>query len=349
MPIMTGAVISLTKQHAWGALKRLGSAVPALFGIVVLTFILLRLLPGDPASLMAPPNAGPEVIAQIRQQLGLDKSLFAQLALYAGQVLQGDLGHSHLTGQPVLADLMQRLPASLELMLVALLLALIIGIPLGVLAALRAGSLLDHCVRLLCALGVAIPAFVTGLLLIYFFYYRLGWVPDPTGRIDIFATPPVSITGFYLIDALLAGDLALFADAARQLLLPAATLALFVLAPLARVTRAAMLAVLNSDFITMARALGISRRRIIVTYALRNALLPVLTVLGPVFSSLLGASVLVEKIFAWPGIASYAADALAASDYAAVQGFVLMVALIYVGLNWLIDVLSGLADPRVAL
>ncbi len=221
--------------------------------------------------------------------------------------------------------------------------------PLGVVAALRPGSPVDHAVRMLCTLGVCVPTFVSGLLLIYVFYYLLGWAPDPTARIDIFAASPPDITGFYLVDFALAGDWEGWWAAFTQLLLPALTMALFVLAPLARMTRASMLAVLGSDFIRTAQSVGLPRLRIVVAYALRNALLPVLTITGIVFSTMLGANVLVEKVFSWPGVASYALDALLASDYAPVQAFVLLMATIFVLVNVLIDVLYGIADPRVSI
>jgi peptide/nickel transport system permease protein len=235
------------------------------------------------------------------------------------------------------------------LTLSALLIALLSAIPLGVLAALRPGSLIDHGVRLFCALGVCVPTFVSGLLLIYVFYYLLGLAPDPTGRVDVFTALPPSRSGFLLIDFLLAGDLDGWWAALRQLILPAATMALFVIAPLARITRASMLVALGSDFVRSARSVGLSRWRIVVTYALRNAILPVITIAGIVFSTMLGANVLVEKVFSWPGVASYALDALLSSDYAPVQGFVLLMASVFVVVNLMVDLLYGIADPRVSI
>jgi peptide/nickel transport system permease protein len=272
-----------------------------------------------------------------------------QLVRYLEDVATGNLGHSLTTGQPVVTDIRQRLPASLELTFTALFIALALAIPLGVAAALRPGSLVDHAVRMLCTLGVCVPTFVSGLLLIYIFYYLLGWAPDPTARLDIFISSPPDVTGFYLIDFALAGDWAGWWAAFTQLLLPAITMALFVLAPLARMTRASMLAVLSSDFIRTAHAMGLGRSRIIAAYALRNALLPVLTITGIVFSTMLGANVLVEKVFSWPGVASYALDALLAADYAPVQAFVLLMATIFVCVHVLIDVLYGLIDPRISV
>jgi peptide/nickel transport system permease protein len=281
--------------------------------------------------------------------MGLDRPVPVQLALYLKDVATGNLGHSMTTGQPVVQDMRRRLPASLELTFTALTIALLLALPLGVLAALRPGSPIDHAVRLLCTLGVCVPTFVSGLMLIYVFYYLLGWAPDPTARLDIFAATPPDITGFYLLDFALVRDWSGWWAAFTQLLLPAFSMALFVLAPLARMTRASMLSVLGSDFIRTAQSVGLPRRRIIVAYALRNALLPVLTITGIVFSTMLGANVLVEKVFSWPGVASYALDALLASDYAPVQAFVLLMAMIFVLVNVLIDILYGIADPRVSI
>jgi dipeptide transport system permease protein len=196
---------------------------------------------------------------------------------------------------------------------------------------------------------VSLPVFFTGLILVYVFYYLLGWAPAPLGRLDVFFDAPPQVTGFYLIDSLIARQPDVFMASLKQLILPALTLAIFSLAPIARMTRASMLAVLSSDFVRTARASGLSSFTVIVTYAFRNAMLPVITTLGMVFSFLLGANVLVEKVFAWPGIGSYAVEALLASDFAPVQGFVLTMAVMYVALNLMIDVLYGLIDPRVRL
>ena len=244
---------------------------------------------------------------------------------------------------------MTRLPASLELTLFALIFSVAVALPLGVLAATRPNSWIDHTCRVIVTAGVSLPTFFTGLALIYFFYYILGLAPAPTGRLGIAFLPPDAITGFFTIDALLAGDLETFWAALGQLVLPAITLGLFTLAPIARMTRAAMLQVLSSDFVRTARAAGLPRRKILLTYAFGNAVLPVMTTLGMVFSFMLGANVLVEKVFAWPGIGSYAVQALVVSDYAAVQGFVLAMAILFVLVNLLIDVIYTIADPRVGL
>jgi peptide/nickel transport system permease protein len=213
----------------------------------------------------------------------------------------------------------------------------------------KQGSLIDHACRVVATAGVSLPVFFTGLLLVYVFYFLLGWSPAPLGRLDVFYSAPPHVTGFYLIDSLIAGDLEVFRAALSQLILPAATLAIFSLAPIARITRASMLTVLGSEFVRTARASGLTPFTVIVTYAFRNAMLPVVTTLGMVFSFLLGANVLVEKVFAWPGIGSFAVEALIASDFAPVQGFVLTMAIMYVLLNLAIDVLYGVIDPRVRI
>jgi ABC-type dipeptide/oligopeptide/nickel transport system permease component len=329
--------------------RRLLAAAPGLAGVIVVTFLMTRALPGDPAAFFAGPAATREAIEEIRKSLGLDKSLTVQFGLYVRDLMRGDLGKSLTTGQLVRSDLVSRLPASLELTACGLLLAVSIALPLGGLAATRPGSWVDHLCRMLTTAGVSLPIFFTGLLLVYVFYFLLGWAPAPLGRLDAFASAPRSITGFFLLDALLTGDIGVMGAILRQLALPAITLGLFAMAPIARMTRAAMLGVLSSDFIRTARASGLDRRTVLVTYAFRNAMLPVVTTLGMVFSFLLGANVLVEKVFAWPGIGSYALEALIVSDYAPVQGFILTMAGLYVLLNLLIDVLYGVIDPRARI
>ena len=328
---------------------RLLTTIPALIGVVVVSFLLTRVLPGDTASYFAGPAATPQAIAEVRAKLGLDKPLAAQFARYAVDLAHGNLGQSLTTGQPVLSDIAARLPASAELTLFGLILSLIVSVPLGVTAAVKQGSLIDHACRIVATAGVSLPVFFTGLILVYVFYFILQWAPAPLGRLDVFASPPPTITGFYLVDSILARDGEAFIASLKQLLLPGITLAIFAMAPIARMTRASMLAVLSSDFVRTARAAGLSPRTVIVTYALRNALLPVVTTLGMVFSFLLGANVLVEKVFAWPGIGSYAVEALIASDFAPVQGFVLAMALLYVVLNLLIDLAYGVIDPRARM
>ena len=328
---------------------RLLSALPNLVGVVIITFILTRALPGDPAAYFAGAAATQEAVAQVRSQLGLDKPLLEQFFLYVANLARGDMGLSLTTGQPVAQELLARLPASLEMVFLALLLACAMALPLGVLAATRPGSWIDQLCRLVTTAGVSLPTFFTGLLLSYVFYFLLGWAPSPMGRLDPMYSPPATVTGMYLIDTALAGDAAAWWASLKQLILPVLTMAIFVLAPIARMTRASMLSVLSADFIRTARASGLSSTTVLVTYALRNALLPVVTTLGMVFGFMLGSSVIVEKVFGWPGVGSYAIDALTASDYAPVQGFVLAMGVLFVLLNLGVDVLYGLIDPRVSV
>ena len=330
-------------------LGRLLSALPNLAGVIVITFLLTRAIPGDPAAYFAGAAATQEAVEQVRRELGLDRPLPEQFLQYVANLARGDLGLSLTTGQPVMEELLRRLPASLELVLLALVLACAVAIPLGVAAATRPGSWIDQVARLVTTAGVSLPTFFTGLLLAYVFYFLLGWAPSPLGRLDPMYSPPPTITGLYLVDALFVNEPGLWWACFRQLVLPVLTMAIFVLAPIARMTRASMIAVLSSDFVRTARASGLSTATVLVRYALRNALLPVVTTLGMVFGFMIGSSVVIEKVFGWPGVGSYAIDALTASDYAPVQGFVLAMGILFVLLNLLVDVLYVVIDPRVKI
>ena len=329
--------------------RRMTQAIPSVIGIIIVTFLLTRALPGDPAVYFAGPAADAQSIADVRAALGLDKSLPEQFWLYLGDLTRGNLGISISTGRPVLEELATRLPASLELTLVALVFAIGLALPLGILAATRPNSWIDHLCRVVVTAGVSLPVFFTGLFLVYVFYYIVDLAPSPLGRLDIYLIAPDHVTGFYLIDSLLMGDLETFGASLAQIVLPAITMGVFVLAPLARMTRASMLQALGSDYIRTAQASGLPRRKVLFAYAFRNALLPILTTLGMVFSFMLGANVLVEKVFAWPGIGSYAVNALIVSDFAAVQGFVLSMAILFVLINLAIDMLYTVVDPRIGM
>src|SRR5258707_14320755 len=250
--------------------KRMMLVIPNLIGVVIITFLLTRALPGDPAAYFAGPAADKQAIEQIRVKLGLDKPLIVQFGSYVADLAHLNLGPSLPTGQPVLTELKNRLPASAELTLFGLILSMAIAVPLGILAAVKQGSWIDHTCRVVATAGVSLPVFFTGLLLVYAFYYLLGWSPSPIGRLDPFASAPPQVTGFYLIDSLLIGDLETFRSALAQLILPSFTLAIFSLAPITRMTRASMLAVLASEFVRTARASGLSDRTVIITYAFRN-------------------------------------------------------------------------------
>ncbi|WP_426231678.1 ABC transporter permease [Pararhizobium sp. DWP3-4] len=329
-------------------LRRVLVAVPTIAGVIVVTFVLQRALPGDPAVFYAGPSANPETVARVRSQLGLDQPVLMQFVDFISRLAHGDLGLSISSGHPVLSDLIARAPASIELTCAALLFAIVVGLPLGMLAALRPGTLVDHVCRVIVTIGAAFPTFFVALILIFVFYFQLGVAPEPLGRInEIYHTMPPTVTGFLLIDTLLTGDVETFQAAFMKLVLPTISLGLFALAPIARITRAAMLETLASDYCRTARAMGLSYSKMVFSYALRNAMLPIISILGMVFSFLLGGSVLVEQVFAWPGIGAYAVAAVMASDYAAVQGFVLLMAILYVLLNLVVDLLITAIDPRV--
>jgi peptide/nickel transport system permease protein len=330
-------------------IRRVVAAIPSLFGVLVITFILTRALPGDPAAYLAGPAASVEAIEEIRKQLGLERNLFQQFGIYLRDIGQGDLGVSWGTGRPVIDELIDRLPASVEMTLFGLLISVIIAVPLGVVSATRPGSFIDHLGRAITTAGVSLPYFVTGLILVFVFYYLLGWFPAPMGRIPLWASSPNFVTGFFLIDTLLEGDFELFWESLRHVFLPSLTLGIFALAPIARMTRASMLGILSSDFIRTTRACALPEWKVLYVYGFQNAFLPVITTLGMVFSFLLGANVLVEKVFSWPGVGSFALEALVISDYAAVQGFVLTMGTLYVFINLFIDILYGIFDPRIRL
>lgn len=320
-------------------------AVPA--GVLLASFVILRLLPGDPAAIQAAaPGLTPAEVAEVRHRMGADAPILTQLHAYLRGLATGDLGRSTLTGRPVTVELAERLPASAELTLAGFALALLAAMPLGVWAAQRGGAA-DRVARGAAAAALSVPSFLTGLGLITLFYTTLGWAPEPVGRIDPFLSTPPRITGLLVPDALLASDGEAARAALAQLALPALTLALFAFGPLLRMTRAAMAAALASDYILAARANGLPRRRILWTYAARNAAAPVIGTLGMTFAAMLGAGVIVETVFAWPGLGRFAVEAALALDYAALQGFVLVMAVVFVAVTLATDLLQALIDPRL--
>lgn len=328
------------------AVGRLLALVPVLLGVLVLTFVVARLIPADPAVLLAGPNARPDVVAGIRSSLGLDQPLPDQFFRYCRAVLTGDLGRSIHTGQPVLRDLASRLAATAELVVLSTLLGILLAIPAALLGAARAGSAVDAAVRALLVFGAAMPSFLFGLLLLFVFYFLLGVAAPPVGRLPLDVSTPPGVTGLLLIDAALAGDWEAWRAGIGQLLLPVLTLGLVVFAPLARVLRAALVDALRSDHVRAARALGLGGWDVYVRDALRLASLPALSVGGVLVGYLLSGAVLVETVFSWPGLGRYVVDAIQTSDYAAIQGFVLLSAAIYVLVFFLVDVATYALDPR---
>ncbi|WP_312358598.1 ABC transporter permease [Mixta calida] len=332
-------VWSILRQRCWGLLL-------VMAGVCVITFIISHLIPGDPARLLAGDRASDEMVRHIRQQLGLDLPLWQQFIHYVGDLLQGDLGTSIRTGRPVLADIAVFFPATLELVLCALLLALLAGVPLGVLSAVWRNRWLDHLVRLLAITGISTPAFWLGLGAIVLFYGHLNLLPGG-GRLDDWLDPPTHVTGLYLIDALLAGDGEVFFNSLEHLILPALTLAFVHLGIVARQIRSAMLEQLSEDYIRTARASGLPAWRIILGHALPNALIPSITVLGLALGDLLYGAVLTETVFSWPGMGAWVVASIQALDFPAVMGFAVVVSFAYVLVNLVVDLLYLWIDPRI--
>jgi peptide/nickel transport system permease protein len=329
--------------------RRLGLAVLTLFGVVVAVFVLTRVLPGNPAYVKAGPYAKPEMIERITREMGLDRPLPVQFWNYFTDLLHGNMGVSWSTSHPVAQDLRQRLPATLELAAVAFVMAAIAGLVMGVVAAVKQGSFIDQVVHILSVAGASVALFWLGLMLIYVFYYKLRWVPGPMGQLDPLMQAPPGPTGLLLVDTLVHGQWSLFRSALAHLILPAISLAIVLTPTIAKMARASMLEALQSDYIQTARAIGVSTRKLVWRDALPNAMIPILTTMGIVLAYLLAGNVLVEMLFAWPGIGFYAWGALMSNDFDAIQGFVLLVAVLYVFINLAIDLLYSVIDPRIRL
>lgn len=337
--------------HSWPrpwriVLARLAVLIPQMFGVLLATFLLVRLLPGDPALLMLGNMATPEQIANLRARLSLDGTLWEQFVKYIASVAHGDLGTSMFTANPVVTDLVERVPATLELIVYAMIVTIVVGVGLAIISVVRPGGLIDRFGKVYGLAAGAIPDFWVGLLLIYFLFYVSGIAPAPFGRIDAIMSPPPVVTGFLTVDTLLAGDLQAFRSAAGRLFLPVLTLTIVNAGALMKMTRTVFADIYRSEFIRHARASGLSERQL-VTSALRNSLPPLITMVGFLFGFLLGAAVLVETIFAWGGLGQYAVSAVMNSDYPALQGFVLVAAAFILVVYTAVDVLYGLADPRI--
>lgn len=329
--------------------RRLGLAVITLFGVVVAVFILTRVLPGNPAYVKAGPYAKPEQIREIERQMGLDKPLPVQFWNYFTNLLKGDMGVSWSTSHPVREDLIQRLPATVELSIAAFVLAATVGVTLGVVAAVKQGSVTDQAVHLISVSGASVALFWLGLMLIYVFYYKLGLVPDPMGRLSPLMDAPPGPTGLLVIDTLIHGSFDQFRSALGHLVLPTVSLTIVLAPTVTKMTRTAMLEVLQSDYIQTARAIGLSTARLTWQDALPNAMIPILTTMGIVVANLLAGNVLVETLFAWPGIGFYAWNALMSNDFDAIQGFVFLIAILCVFINLITDLLYSVVDPRIRL
>ena len=323
--------------------RRAVALVPTLLGVSIVVFLFLHLIPGDPATAFLRESATSDQVAAFNERLGLNKPLPEQYLTYMGKVLRGDLGQGLHSGLPVAGEIAQKFPATAELGLAAMLIATIAGILLGAVAAIRRASILDYGTTTLGLIGVSMPIFWLGLMLIYLFAVNLHWLPPSTRG----EPPERSVTGLYTIDFLLSADLAGWLEAVRHLLLPAVVLATVPLAVVARQTRSAMLEVLGQDFVRTARSKGLRERAVVMRHVLKNALLPVVTVIGLQVGALLSGAVLTESVFSWPGMGTYVVEAINGRDYPIVQGSILFLATIFVLINLLVDVSYAWLDPRI--
>lgn len=329
-------------------IRRLFLMLLVLFGVSVLVFVIAKVIPADPVGAILGGNAPIDLVEDMKRRLGLDKPLVNQFIDYMLGLLKGNLGTSLKSNRPVVKDIANFFPATLELSICATVLSVVLGIFLGILSAVYRNKFIDHFARVFSILGVSMPVFWTGLLLLLLFYFRLGWLPG-TGRLGLFVTPPTKYTGLYLIDSLISLNFEAFKDALAHLVLPSLVLGYSAAASIARITRSSMLDVLRQDFIRTAKAKGIGKRLVIYRHALRNALIPVVTIIGLTFGGLLEGAVLTETIFGWPGLGRYIVNSLLLLDYPAIMGGTLFVAVIYSLVNLVVDIIYAALDPRMRI
>ncbi len=328
--------------------RRLALMVLVVFGVLIITFVISHVIPADPVGAILGGNAPLEKVDALRRELGLDRPLHLQFVAYIWGAVRGDLGRSLRTGRPVWQDIQQYFPATVELTFSAILLAIVLGIPMGVISAARRNRVSDHTARVFSIVGVSMPVFWTGLVLMLLLYYRLDWLPGP-GRLDLEVLPPPSRTRLLLVDSLLAGNWEALRNAIGHLIMPAFVLGYVATATIARMTRSSMLDVLYQDYIRTARSKGLRERVVILRHALRNALIPTVTVIGLVFGGLLEGSVLTETIFAWPGLGRYITTGYITLDYPAVMGGTLYIAVVFSIVNLIVDLTYAVLDPRIRL
>ena len=324
--------------------------VPVLFLITLIGFVLTYLIPADPLTMVLSERAmaNPEIVRAYRERWGLDAPPHVRYLTYVGNLVRGDLGTSIATQQPVLEDLKTFIPATVELTVAAMVVAVVVGVPLGVIAAVRRERWADHLARIGSIIGVSVPVFWLALLALVVFYYHLRLAPGP-GRLDPHLTPPDPVTGLIIVDSLLGRRWDTLADGLYHLALPALVLGAYVMGTITRITRSSLLEVLAADYVRTARAKGVAERAVVIKHALRNALIPTITVIGLAVGNLMAGAVMTETIFAWPGIGRYAVDAASKLDFPAVMGVTLFVAVIYVAVNFLVDLGYSLLDPRIRL
>ncbi len=326
--------------------RRLLLAAFAVFGVLVIVFFLSHVIPGDPVAAILGPQAPEHILQDLRHRYGLDRPIYEQFGRFLGRLVRGDLGESLATHRPVIQDLRQFFPATIELATAAIFIGAGAGLLVGIISAVARGSLLDHAVRFLSLIGLSMPVFWLGLVLLLVFYFWLGLVPG-SGQLDIFISRPPHVTGMILIDALLAGDWGALRNALGHLLLPAVVLGSHALVGIARITRASMLEVLGQDYIKVARAKGLAERTVILRHALKNALLPIITVIGIYYGGLLEGAVLTETVFSWPGLGRYATSAILSQDFAAIMGVTILIALVFSLANLVVDLAYGFLNPKI--
>jgi peptide/nickel transport system permease protein len=319
--------------------------IPVLLGVSIVVFFMVRAIPGDPAQIMLGQQATQEQVQQVRENMGLDKPIFVQYGLFLKDALRGDLGDSIVTGRPVTTELLTRLPATFELVAFAMLIAILVGVPVGVISAVRQYSLLDKTTSVLALTGISMPIFWLAMVLVVIFGVNLELLPFP-GRLDP-TTGITAITGLVLVDSLLTLNFAGFWDGLLHLIMPALALATIPMAVIMRMTRSSMLEVMNEDYVRTARAKGVVPWRVIFKHALRNAMLPTITVIGLQVGLLMVGAIITETIFSWPGIGLYTYTSISSRDYASIQGVVLYAALLFVLINLIVDILYAILDPRV--
>lgn len=331
----------------WAIIRnRLLMLVLVIFGVSFITFLMSNVIPGDPARMIVGVKASEETYQRVREQMGLNDPLYIQYLHYVKGLLTGDLGTSLRTQQPVLDDLITYFPATMELVLFTFVVAIILGVAIGVLTAVKSNTVWDYVGRIFSISGASLPVFWSGLMVIILFYGVLGWLPA-SERIDLFVDAPPTITGLYTADSLLSGNMKAFNNAVLHLVLPVTVLALAHLSTISRQIRASMLEVLQQDYIKTARANGLTSGLLIFRYALRNALMPTVTVVGLSIGSLLGGAVVTETIFNWPGLGKYVVDSIANLDFPAIMGFTIMIAIGYVLINLIVDLLYMALDPQI--
>lgn len=325
--------------------RRVVEAIPVIFGVSVLVFMLIHLIPGDPAIAILGERATEEDIQAIRERLGLNEPLYEQYVIWVGNMAQGDLGNTVRGNIPIENEIRDRFPATVELSLAALMIAVLVGVPIGIISAVKRNSLIDTASMFLALFGVSIPIFVLGLLLIFLIGVELNWLPF-VGRLGS-AYDIETVTGLHVVDAIIARDTDALRDAVEHLILPAVTLATIPMAIIARITRSSMLEVLNQDYIRTAYSKGLRAWRVIMRHAFRNAMLPIVTIIGLQLGTLLSGAVLTETIFSWPGVGKWLFDSIIARDYPIVQSMTLIIAMIYIVVNMAVDIFYAVIDPRI--